>query len=53
MITLALSLRAIMDMLTALHATADTIVKFNTPAYAAIGPVVQRPRKEAAFMITS
>jgi hypothetical protein len=40
-------------MMSALHATADTIVEFSTPKYDAIIPVVQRPIKEAAFMITS
>jgi hypothetical protein len=42
-----------MDMMSALHATADIIVKFSTPVYEAIVPVVQRPIKEAPFTITS
>jgi len=36
-----------MDMMSALHATADIIVKFSTPVYEAIVPVIQRPIKEA------
>jgi hypothetical protein len=52
-ITLTMSLRAIMDMISALHVTADTIVIFSTPIYDAIIPAVQRPVKAAAFMITS
>lgn len=46
-------LRAIIDMMSALHAIADTTVRFNTPVYDAIIPVVQRPINAAAFMITS
>jgi len=42
-----------MDTVSALHATADTIIKFNTAVYTAIGPVAQRLIEEAAFMITS
>jgi hypothetical protein len=42
-----------MDIMMALHATVDVIVRFNTPVYAAIAPAVQRPRKQAAFIITS
>jgi len=48
-----MSLRAIMDMMSILHAIADIIVKFSTPEYDAIIPAVQRPIKEAEFMITS
>jgi len=48
-----MSLRAIIDMLSVLHMTVDTIVRFSTPICDAIIPVVQRPKKEAAFMITS
>jgi hypothetical protein len=42
-----------MDVMMALHATVDAIVKFNTPVYVAIIPAVQRPMTQAAFMITS
>lgn len=42
-----------MQMIRALHARVDTIVKFNAPVYAAIIPAVQRPTTQAAFMITS
>jgi hypothetical protein len=42
-----------MEMMTALHATVDAIMKFNTPVYAAVMPAVQRPIKQAAFIITS
>jgi len=52
-ITLAISLRAIIDMISALHATVDMIVRFSTPVYDAIIPGVHRPMKEAAFIITS
>jgi hypothetical protein len=41
-----------MDMMSALHATVDTIVIFSTPTCDAIIPDVQRPIKAAAFMIT-
>jgi hypothetical protein len=51
--TLAMSLRAITEMMRALHVTVDAMVKFNAPAYAAIIPAVQRPITQAAFMITS
>jgi len=52
-ITLAMLLRAIMDMMSAPHAIADTMVRFKTPVYDAMIPVVQRPINAAAFMITS
>ena len=52
-VTLAMSLRAIMDMMSALHATADTIVRFSTPVYDAIIPAVDRPMNAAVFIITS
>jgi hypothetical protein len=42
-----------MEIMTALHATVDTIMKFNTPMYVATIPAVQRPMKQAAFSITS
>lgn len=48
-----MSLRAIMDMMSALHATVDMIVKSSTVKYDAIIPDVQRPIKAATFMITS
>jgi hypothetical protein len=48
-----MSLRAIMEMIRALHAMVDAMVKFNAPIYAAMIPAVQRPMTQAAFMITS
>jgi hypothetical protein len=42
-----------MDITMAPHATVATIVKFNTPVYVAIIPVVLRLIKQAAFMIVS
>jgi len=53
MIILTVSLRAIMDMMSALHPTADIIVIFSTPIYDAIIPVVLRPINAEAFIITS
>lgn len=47
-----MSLRAITEMMRALHVMVDAMVKFNVPAYAAIIPAVQRPMTQAAFMIT-
>jgi hypothetical protein len=51
--TLAMSSKAIMDMISALHTAEDTIVIFSTPVYDAVIPVVLRPINAAEFMITS
>jgi len=51
--TLPMSLRAIIDMQSALHTTVDMIVRFSTPTCDATIPIVERPTKEAAFKITS
>jgi hypothetical protein len=48
-----MSVRAIMDMINALHATVDRTVRFSTPMYDAIIPAVHRPMNAAAFIITS
>lgn len=50
--TFVMLFKAIMDMISALHAIVDTIVIFNTPMHDAIIPAVERPIKAPTFMIT-